>query len=111
MAARGGTVVGSCVGRADRSLGPMKRTHPALWGFGWAGLFVGSLLALFGIVGSGDIAQLAVGYGLLMDGSAVYLLGGLGVRRAMARRAMLARARVPAVTHSTSAKPATQPQT
>jgi hypothetical protein len=89
----------------------MKRTHPALWGFGWAGLFVGSQLALFGIAGSGDAAQLAVGYGLLMAGSAVYLLGGLGVRRAMVRRAMLARARVAAVTHSASTTQATQPQT
>lgn len=88
----------------------MKRTHPALWGFGWAGLFVGSLLALFGIVGAGETAQLATGYGLLMAGSAVYLLGGLGVRRAMARRAMLARAHVPAMTRPQSSTPATQPQ-
>lgn len=84
----------------------MKRTHPALWGFGWAGLFVGALLAGFGIVDSGETAQLAGGYGLLMAGAAVYLLGGLGVRRALARRAMLARAEVPSISRQ-PARPAT----
>jgi len=88
----------------------MKRTHPALWGFGWAGLVVGSLLAVLGFVDGGEVARMAVGYGLLMAGAAVYLLGGLGVRRALARRAMLDRARVPAMSRSTTRTAATQPQ-
>lgn len=88
----------------------MKRTHPALWGFGWAGLLVGSLLAVLGLVDAGETAQLAGGYGLLMTGAAVYLLGGLGVRGALARRAMLDRARVPAMSRSTRPTAATQPQ-
>jgi hypothetical protein len=41
-----------------------------------------------------------------MSGAAVYLLGGLGVRRALARRAMLARAQVPAMSRQ-PARPAT----
>jgi hypothetical protein len=90
----------------------MKRTHPALWGFGWAGLFVGSLLVVFGLADGGETAQMAIGYGLLMSGAAVYLLGGLGVRRALAHRAMLARAVAPARSRPTSAPhAATQPQT
>jgi hypothetical protein len=88
----------------------MKRTHPALWGFGWAGLAVGCLLTVLGLVAGGETARLATGYGLLMSGAAVYLLGGLGVRRALARRAILARARVPAVNRPTSPTTATQPQ-
>jgi hypothetical protein len=90
----------------------MKRTHPALWGFGWAGLFVGSLLTVFGLVDGGEVAQMAIGYGLLMTGAAVYLLGGLGVRRALARRAMLARAVAPPRPRPAAAPhAATQPQT
>jgi hypothetical protein len=90
----------------------MKRTHPALWGFGWAGLFVGSLLVVLGLVDSGELAQMTIGYGLLMSGAAVYLLGGLGVRRALARRAMLARAVAPPRSRPASAPhAATQPQT
>jgi hypothetical protein len=90
----------------------MKRTHPALWGFGWAGLFVGSLLVVLGLVDAGELAQVTIGYGLLMSGAAVYLLGGLGVRRALARRAMLARAVAPPRTRpATAPHAATQPQT
>jgi hypothetical protein len=90
----------------------MKRTHPALWGFGWAGLFVGSLLAVFGLLDGGETAQMAIGYGLLMSGAAVYLLGGLGVRRALARRAMLARAVAPPRPgQATAPHGAAQPQT
>lgn len=64
----------------------MKRTHPAFWGAGWAGLAVGGLMTLIGLVDPGESAQLAGGYGLLMMGSAVYLLGGLGLRQTIARR-------------------------
>lgn len=88
----------------------MKRTHPALWGFGWAGLLVGLLLALLGMADTGEVAALSGGYGLMMAGAAVYLLGGLGVRRAMAHRAMLDRARVPAMPRSSTRPTATQPQ-
>src|SRR5687767_7604122 len=52
------------------SLPGMKRTHPASWGAGWAGIFVGSLLSLYGTVVPGEVAQLAGGYGLLLTGSA-----------------------------------------
>jgi hypothetical protein len=55
---------------------------------------------------------MAIGYGLLMSGAAVYLLGGLGVRRALARRAMLARAVAPPRPRpATAPHGATQPQT
>lgn len=88
----------------------MKRTHPALWGFGWAGLFVGLLLALLGMTDTGEVARLSGGYGLMMAGAAVYLLGGLAIRRAIAHRAMLDRARVPATPRSNTRPAATQPQ-
>lgn len=65
---------------------PMKRTHPAFWGAGWAGLAVGALLTAAGLFSSADTAQLAGGYGLMLAGSAVYLLGGLGLRETLARR-------------------------
>lgn len=57
-----------------------------LWGAGWAGLAVGVALAAMGIMGSSDVLQLAGGYGVLMAGSAVYLLAGLKVRETLARR-------------------------
>lgn len=65
----------------------MKRTHPALWGAGWSGLALGTLTTFVGLVGGGEVAQMAAGYGLLVSGSAVYLLVGLGLRAALARRA------------------------
>ncbi len=67
--------------------GRMKRTHPAFWGAGWAGLAVGALMALMGVVDANESAQLAGGYGLMLMGSAVYLLGGLGLRHALGDRA------------------------
>jgi hypothetical protein len=81
----------------------MKRTHPGFWGFGWAGLFVGGLLTVLGMVGGSETAQLAGGYGLMMAGAAVYLLGGLSLRRAIARRSTISRPSLPAM----SAAPAT----
>ena len=62
-----------------------------LWGAGWAGLAVGVALAAMGIVGSSDVLQLAGGYGVLMAGSAAYLLAGLKVRETLARRTRPAR--------------------
>jgi hypothetical protein len=88
----------------------MKRTHPAYWGFGWAGLFVGALLTVLGLVDSGEAAELAGGYGLFMAGAAVYLLGGLGLRQTLARRAAATRSSVMARPTSTPSA-ATQPQT
>jgi len=65
----------------------MKRTHPAFWGAGFAGVAVGALLAVIGLFDPSESARLAGGYGLLMMGSAIYLLGGLGLRRALSNRA------------------------
>jgi len=62
-----------------------------LWGAGWAGLTVGLALAAMGIVGSSDLLQLAGGYGVLMAGSALYLLAGLRLREILARRTHPAR--------------------
>ena len=104
-----GTVVGSCVTPGRRSLWDMKRTHPAFWGFGWAGLFVGALLTILGLVGGSETAQLAGGYGLMMAGAAVYLLGGLGLRQAIADRSQATRPSLPAIT-ATSAPGTTQTQ-
>lgn len=86
----------------------MKRTHPAFWGAGWAGLFVGGLLTVLGLVGGSETAQLAGGYGLMMAGAAVYLLSGLGLRQALARRSQASRASMPAMTASRAS--ATTPQ-
>jgi hypothetical protein len=68
----------------------MKRIHPAFWGAGWAGLVVGGLVAVIGLMGNTEIARLAGGYGLLLAGTGLYLLAGLGLRRTLARRARLA---------------------
>ncbi len=65
----------------------MKRTHPAFWGAGWAGLAVGALMSLMGVLDANESARLAGGYGLMLMGSAVYLLGGLGLRQALVNRA------------------------
>ena len=65
----------------------MNRSHPALWAFGWAGLASGVLMATIGIVGAGDIASLAGGYGVLVMGAALYLLAGLKLRARLAGRA------------------------
>ena len=86
----------------------MKHTHPAFWGAGWAGLFVGGLLTVLGLVGGSETEQLAAGYGLMMAGAAVYLLGGLGLRRALARRTQASRGSV-SVLSATRAS-ASQPQ-
>jgi hypothetical protein len=72
----------------------MKRTHPAFWGAGWAGVAVGGLMTVIGLVDASETAHLAGGYGLLVMASAVYLLGGLGLRRTLANRA--ARSQAPA---------------
>lgn len=69
----------------------MKRTHPAFWGAGWAGLLIGTLLGMYGAAMPGEVAQLAGGYGLLLTGSALYLIAGLGLKQTLARRAPASR--------------------
>jgi len=44
----------------------MKRTHPAFWGAGLAGIFTGTLLFVGGLGSPADIGQLMGGYGLMM---------------------------------------------
>ncbi|HTE65736.1 MAG TPA: hypothetical protein VK736_05715 [Candidatus Binatia bacterium] len=78
----------------------MKQHHPMLWGAGWAGLAVGVALAAMGIVGSNDLLQLAGGYGVMMAGSALYLLVGLKLRETLAHRTRPAR--IPAARHAVS---------
>jgi hypothetical protein len=65
----------------------MKRTHPALWGFGLAGVVTGALLTAIGLVGADEVARMAGGYGLMMIGAALYLLAGLKLREQLGRRA------------------------
>jgi hypothetical protein len=62
-----------------------------LWGAGWAGLTIGVALAVLGTVGSSDVLSLASGYGVMLAGSALYLLTGLKLRETLARRTRPAR--------------------
>jgi len=64
----------------------MKRTHPAFWGAGWAGTFIGAVLVMIGISSPADFGSLAGGYGLMLMGSGLFLLAGLGLRRRSAVR-------------------------
>jgi hypothetical protein len=64
----------------------MKQSHPAFWAAGWAGLAAGSVLVIGSISGPSDIANLAGGYGLMLMGSAAYLLAGLKLRQRGNRR-------------------------
>ncbi|MEP6469626.1 MAG: hypothetical protein ABJC24_07630 [Chloroflexota bacterium] len=64
----------------------MKRMHPALWAFGLAGLVAGAVLTAIGIFGANELASLAGGYGLLVIGSAAYLLAGLKLRERLSHR-------------------------
>lgn len=71
----------------------MKTTHPAFWGAGWAGLAVGGALTIFGLTSLSEVASLAGGYGLMMMGTAVYLLAGLKLRERLMERAETRRVR------------------
>lgn len=44
-------------------------------------------MAVLGMFGNGEVAQLAGGYGLLMMAAALWLIGGLGLRETLRRRA------------------------
>jgi hypothetical protein len=73
----------------------MNRTHSALWGFGLAGMATGICLTAVGAVGAGDIAGLAGGYGVLVIGSAAYLMAGLKLRERLGRRTPAAATNTP----------------
>ena len=79
----------------------MKRTHPAFWGAGWAGMFIGALMVIGGLVDAADIGRLMGGYGLMMMGTAVYLLGGLRVLELLRDRAESNRIRRAAIARLT----------
>ena len=79
----------------------MKRTHPAFWGAGWAGVFTGVLLMVAGGTAPADIGSLTVGYGTMLIGSALFLLAGLRLRSRFTRRpAVSVSTRIPAVSRS-----------
>jgi hypothetical protein len=85
-----------------RTLDGMNRTHPAFWGAGLAGTFTGALLVLVGLAGPADVAGLAGGYGLMMIGSALFLLAGLKVRERLVERAESMRVRRVAIARLTA---------
>jgi drug/metabolite transporter (DMT)-like permease len=64
----------------------MKRTPPALWSAGWAGLAIGGVLVVIGISQPGELGSVVAGYGWMLAGSAVYLLAGLTIRQRLGRR-------------------------
>lgn len=66
---------------------------------GGAGLALGLALEAAGSVG-GEFGQMLSGYGLLVLGSAAYLLLGLSVRWLLARRSRTARPTVPGTAES-----------
>ena len=87
----------------------MKRTHPAFWGFGLAGVLTGGILTTIGLVGTDEIARMAGGYGLMMIGAALYLLAGLKLREQLGRRARVSMrlASISARTNSAASSTAT----
>jgi hypothetical protein len=73
--------------RVRPTLPSMNRTHSALWGFGLAGMATGVASTALGFLGAGEVAGLASGYGVLVIGTAGYLLIGLKLRERFGRRA------------------------
>lgn len=57
-----------------------------LWSFAIAGLAIGSLAMVGGTAIGGEMGPLAIGYGLLLALSALYLVIGLAVRERVWRR-------------------------
>jgi len=90
-----------------RRLRGMKQTHPAFWGAGLAGTFTGMLLVVVGLTNPGDVGSLAGGYGLMMIGSAVFLLAGLKVRERLVDRADSLRVRRAATARLAAIQPTT----
>jgi len=80
----------------------MKRTHPAFWGAGLAGVFSGALLVIVGLASPSDIGSLTGGYGLMMIGSAIFLLAGLKLRERLVDRAESLRVRRAAIARLTA---------
>ena len=87
----------------------MKQTHPAFWGAGLAGAFTGTLLVFGGLTKPGDVGGLAGGYGLMMIGSALFLLAGLKLRERLVDRADSLRVRRAAIARLTAVQPAVSP--
>ncbi len=111
MAVQNRTVVGVAAGAARAQTPAMKRTHPAFWGAGLAGVFTGTAMTLIGLTSASELGQMAGGYGLMMAGSALYLLAGLGLRQALARRARLAQVtRIPPRTATIGSRIPASPQ-
>ncbi len=52
----------------------------SLWSIGIGGLGLGSLSMVGGTAIGGELGPLAIGYGLLVALSALYLVGGLAIR-------------------------------
>ncbi len=52
----------------------------SLWSIGIGGLGLGSLSMVGGTAIGGELGPLAIGYGLLVAMSALYLVGGLAIR-------------------------------
>jgi VIT1/CCC1 family predicted Fe2+/Mn2+ transporter len=57
-----------------------------MWSFAVAGLALGSLGMVGGTVVGGELGPMAVGYGLLVALSALYLVTGLAIRELVWRR-------------------------
>ena len=85
----------------------MKKTHPAFWGAAWAGVAVGGALTLFGLTSLSDVASLAGGYGLMLMGTALFLVAGLKLRDSLVERAEARRVRRVAIARLPQ-RPATQ---
>ena len=62
----------------------MQRSR--MWSFAVAGLALGSLGMVGGTVVGGEVGPMAVGYGLLIAVSALYLVAGLAIRERVWRR-------------------------
>ncbi len=58
----------------------------SLWSVALAGLGLGSLVMVGGTAIGGEIAPLAVGYGLLVALAALYMVAGLAIRDRVWRR-------------------------
>lgn len=58
----------------------------SLWSVALAGLGMGSLSMVGGTAIGGDVGPLAIGYGLLVVLSAIYMIAGLAIRERVWRR-------------------------
>ena len=64
----------------------MRYLRQSMWSLAIAGLALGSLGMVGGTVVGGAIGPMAVGYGLLLALSALYLVAGLAIRERVWRR-------------------------